>query len=62
MEKRKPRNTKKVKEKAKQKAATQPVEAPGIQPDHHVESSGGGITEALRHQDELVEEKADEKV
>jgi hypothetical protein len=58
MEKRKHRSgTKKVKDKVEAKAETKTVEAPPTQPDHHGEQSGGGITEALRHQDELVQEK-----
>jgi hypothetical protein len=63
MEKRKHRSgTKKAKDKAATTAETKVVEAPPTQPEHHPEHSGGGISEALRHQDELVQQKTDEKV
>jgi hypothetical protein len=61
MEKRKHRSTKQAKQKIDNKGS----EATGSmeqQSAGHAEHPAGGITEALRHQDEIVQEKTDEKV
>jgi hypothetical protein len=59
MEKRKHRSTTKTKKNNQGSEATGSMEQ---QSAGHAEHPAGGITEALRHQDEIVQEKTDEKV
>jgi hypothetical protein len=59
MEKQKHRkqNKKKIDNKVSEATGNMEQQSAG-----HVERPAGGITEALRHQDEIVQEKTDEKV